>query len=57
MFDFPFSYWKSVGTAGESIGNVSGVGSGDFVLIEIESLGDVVPLVMFIPRGVNSKDF
>ena len=38
--------------SGKYVGSVSGVGSGDFVLTGIKSLGDVV---MFVPRGVNSK--
>ena len=52
---FPFCSYKYVGSVGESVGSVSGVGSGNFVLTGIESLGDVVPLVLFIPRGVESK--
>ena len=35
--------------------SVSGVGSGDFVPTGIESLGDLVPLFVFLPRGVESK--
>ena len=54
-FAFPFSSVKSVCSAGEYIGSVSGVVSGSFVLIAIESVGDVVPLVMFVQRGVGSK--
>ena len=34
---------------------VSGVGFDGFVPTGIESLGDVVLLVMFLPRGVESK--
>ena len=55
MCTFPFCSGKSIGSAGESVGSVSGLGSGDFVLTVIESLGDVVPLVVFVPRGVESK--
>ena len=40
---FPFCY-------GNSIVRVSVVGSGVFVPTGIESLGEVVPLVMFVPR-------
>ena len=55
MFAFPFSSEKSVGSAVESVGSVSGIGFGDFVTIGIKSHGDVVPLVVFVPRGVDSK--
>ena len=41
--------------SGKSVGSVSGVGSGDFVLTGIESIGDTVPLFVFVPRGVESK--
>ena len=51
-FALPFSSGKYVGSAGEYVGSVSGIGSGDFVQIVIESFGDVVMLVMFIPIGV-----
>ena len=37
------------------VGRVSGVGSGVFVLTEIESIGDVVLLVVSVPKGVNSR--
>ena len=37
------------------VGSVSGIGSGVFVPTVIESIGDVVPLVVFVPRGVVSK--
>ena len=50
LFHFPLE--KYVGSAGEYVGSVSGIGSGDFVQIVIESFGDVVMLVMFIPIGV-----
>ena len=52
---FPFCSYKYVGSIGESVGSVSGIGSGNFVPNGIESLGDVVPLVLFIPRGVKYK--
>ena len=48
MCAFPFCSVKY-------IGGVSGVGSGDFVLTRIESIGNVVLLFVFIPRGVKSK--
>ena len=41
--------------SGNSVGSVSGVGSGVFGPTGIESIGDVVPLVVFTPIGVNSK--
>ena len=37
------------------VGCVSGVGSVVFVPIGIESIGDVVPLVMLLSIGVESK--
>ena len=55
MFAFPFSSGKTVGSVGESVGSVSDGGSGNFVRIEIEFIGDFVPLVVFVPRGVESK--
>ena len=39
----------------EYVGRVSGVGSGDFVPTGINSIGDVVLLVVFVPRGVEYK--
>ena len=61
-FNFPFSFGKSVGSAGESVSSycesidsVSGVGSGDFFSIEIKSIGDFFPLVVLVPRGIESK--
>ena len=41
--------------SGKSVGSVSGVGSGIFVPTGTESLGDVVTLVLFVPRGFESK--
>ena len=35
-FALPFSSGKPVGSTGESVGSVSGVRSGNFVLIEIK---------------------
>ena len=40
---------------GKSVGSVSGVGSGNFVPTGTESIGDVVSLFLFVPRGVESK--
>ena len=48
MFAFPFY-------SGNSVGRVSFIGSGVFVPSGIESIGDVVPLVVFVPRGVESR--
>ena len=45
----------SIGSAGESVGRVSGAGYGIFFPTGIESLSDVVTLVKFVPRGVDSK--
>ena len=57
-FDF-FSeynnYGSGSGTHGKSVGSAGDVGFGVFVLIGIESLGNVVILVVFVPRGVDSK--
>ena len=41
--------------SGNYVDSVSDVGSGVFVLTGIESIGDVVTLVVFVPRGVKSK--
>ena len=41
--------------SGNYVGRVSGVGSGVFVPTGIKSIGDVVPLVLFVPIGVDSK--
>ena len=46
--DFPFY-------SGHSVGRVSGVGYGIFVLTGIESIGDVFVLLVSIPRGVEFK--
>ena len=53
---FPFCSGKSVGSVCEFIGRASGVGSGVFVATVIESIGDVVLLVIFAPKGFKSKD-
>ena len=41
--------------SGNSVGRVSGVRSGVFFLSGIESIVDVVPLVVSVPRGIKSK--
>ena len=46
---------ESVGCIDDSVGRVCVVGSSIFVLIEIESVSDVVPSVVFVPEGVDSK--
>ena len=38
-----------------SVGGVSGVGSGVCVPTGIESIGDVVPLFVFVPKVFESK--
>ena len=47
-YAFPFCSRKSVGS-------VRVIGSGNFVLTGIESIGDVVPLFVFVAIGVESK--
>ena len=49
------SYGMSVCSSGEYVGSVSAVGFGKKIPTGIESLGDVVQLVMFVPIGVKSK--
>ena len=39
----------------DSVGRVNGVGSGFFVMNGIKSIGYVIPSVVFVPRGVESK--
>ena len=46
---------SKIGDKRKYVGCVSDVGSGGFVPTGIKSVGDVVPLVMFIPRGVKSR--
>ena len=55
MCYFPFCFEDYVGSVGDSIGRVCGVGSGIFVPIVIESNCDVVPFVVFVPIVVESK--
>ena len=52
---FPFCFKDSVGSVDDSVGIVRVVGSGIFVLMGIESIGGIVPLVVFISIGVESK--
>ena len=53
--DFTFCSDESVGSVGKSVGRVSDIGSGVSPPTGIESIGDVVPLVVFIPKVVESK--
>ena len=53
---FPFCSDEYVGSVGKSVGRVRGVSSGIFVPTWIESIGDIIQLVLFVPKGVNSKD-
>ena len=48
---FPFRFDESVVLVGYSLGRVSGVIS----LTGIQSIGDIFPLVVFVPKGVNFK--
>ena len=59
--EFPFRFDESVNYVGDSVGCVeksfgcvSDVGCVIF-LTGIESIGDVVPLVVFLPKGADSK--
>ena len=52
---FSFYSGKSVGSVEKSICHVCGIGSGIIVLTGIKSIGDVVLLVVFVPKGVVSK--
>ena len=55
-FDGSVSHVRdSVGRVDEYLGHVSGVGSSVYVLTGIKSIGDVVPFVVFVPKGVESK--
>ena len=54
-YAFPFCSVNSVGSVGDSVGGVRGIGSGVFVPTVIYSIGDFVSLVVFVPRGVKSK--
>ena len=53
--NFYFRFDASVGSVGKYVGCVRGVGSEFFVPTGIESIGDVVLVVVFVPRGVESK--
>ena len=53
--DFPFYSDEFIDSVCKSVGRVSGVGFDVFLPTGINSIGDVVLLVMFVPRGVKSK--
>ena len=53
--NFPFFSGKFICSVGKPVGGVSGVGYGVFVPTGIESIGDVVMLVLFVPRLFESK--
>ena len=53
--DFPFCSDESVGSVGKSVGRVSGMGSVIFVPTGIDLIGDIFLLVVFVPKGVESK--
>ena len=55
MCTFPFCSGKSIGSAGESVGSFSGVGSGNFVPTEIKSLGDVFPFLCLYQEESSPK--
>ena len=55
MCAFTFCFNESVGHVGEYVGRFSVIESVIFVLTVIESIGNVVPLVVFVPKGVESK--
>ena len=53
--NFTFRFEDSVGHIDYSVDLVCGMDPGFFVLIGIDYNCDVVPLVMFVPIGVESK--
>ena len=55
FFDESENDGSGSGSPGKSVGSADDVDLGNFVPTGIESLGDVVPLVMFVPRGVEYK--
>ena len=62
MCDFPFRFEESIGSVDysvgcvdDSVGPICGVGSGIFFPTGMDSIGDVVLLVVSIPIGVESK--
>ena len=55
FFDESDSYGYGSGSPGGSVGSASGIGFGDFVLTGIESIGDVVLLVVFVQEESSTK--
>ena len=62
MYPFPFHFDESVDSVGDSVGRVdeyvgcvSGVGSVVIVPTGNESIGAIVPLVVFVSKGVKYK--
>ena len=60
--NFPFCFDEFVGRVGDSVvhvekyvGRVNSMGSGVFALIGIESIDEVVPLVLFVSKVFESK--
>ena len=52
---FPFCFEESVDHVDDSVGCVRGVESRVFLPKGNESIGDVVPLVAFVPKQFESK--
>ena len=50
FFDESDNDGSGSGSPGKSVGSDGDMGFGNFVPTGIESLGDVVPLVVFVPR-------
>ena len=55
LFDESDDFWSGSVSPGKYVGSACGVGFGNFFSNGIESLGNLVPLVVFIPRIVKSK--
>ena len=49
FFDQSENYGSGSGSPDKYVGSAGDIGFGDFVLTGIESLGNVVPLVVFVP--------
>ena len=54
-YNFLFLFDEYVCPVGESVGHISGVECGVFVLIGTDSIIDVVMLVVVVTKGVESK--
>ena len=55
FFDESYNDGSGSVSPGKFVGSSGDVGSGFFVPSGIESIGNVFPLVIFVPRGVESK--